>query len=90
MYTYWLLGKARIKLKRPGNARFELQIVGVLIGKRISSMVMVFSLKSKLAPISCKVNLPMIRSYNGRGPPLGYSTMSKRRCVEFHLSWTPI
>ncbi len=27
--TLWFLGVARIKLKRPGNARFELQIVDV-------------------------------------------------------------
>jgi hypothetical protein len=27
--------------------------------------VMVFSLKSNTAPISCEVCLPMIRSYNG-------------------------
>jgi hypothetical protein len=47
-----------------------------LIGKRISSMVMVFSLKSNMAPISCKVCLPLIRSYNGGGPPWGYSTIS--------------
>jgi hypothetical protein len=31
--TYWLLGKARIKLKQPGNARFELQIVDVPHGQ---------------------------------------------------------
>jgi hypothetical protein len=33
MCTYWLRGKARIKLKRPGNARFELQIVDVPHGQ---------------------------------------------------------
>jgi hypothetical protein len=27
--TYWLLGKARIKPKHPGNARFELQVVDI-------------------------------------------------------------
>ncbi len=36
-----------------------------LMGRRTSSMVMVFSLKSNTALISCKVCLPMIRSYNG-------------------------
>ncbi len=52
-----------------------------LMGKRISSMVMVLSLKSNMAPISCKVCLPMIRSYNCSGPPLEYSTMSGCRCT---------
>jgi hypothetical protein len=50
-----------------------------LMGKRISSMVMVLSLKSSMAPISCKVCLPMIRSYNGGGPPLEYLTISGLR-----------
>ena len=31
--TYWLLGIAGIKLKHPGNARFELQIVHVPHGQ---------------------------------------------------------
>ena len=31
--TCWLLGKARIKLKRPGNARFELQVVDIPHGQ---------------------------------------------------------
>ncbi len=44
-------------------------------------MVMVFSLKSNTAPISCKVCLPTIRSYNGGGSPLEYSTMSGCRCT---------
>jgi hypothetical protein len=52
-----------------------------LMGKRMSSMVMVFSFKSNTAPISCKVCLPMIRLYNGCGPPLAYSTISRRRCT---------
>jgi hypothetical protein len=43
--------------------------------------VIVLSLKSNTAPISCKVCLPMIRSYNNGGPPLGYSTISGRRCT---------
>ncbi len=45
-----------------------------LMGKRISSMVMVFSLKSSTVPRSCKVCLPMIRSYNSDVPPRGYHT----------------
>ncbi len=52
-----------------------------LMGKRISSMVIVLSLKSNTAPISCKVCLPIIRSYNGGGPPLEYSMISGRRCT---------
>jgi hypothetical protein len=52
-----------------------------LMGRRISSMVMVLSLKSNMVPIPCKVCLPMIRLYNGGGPPLEYSTMSGRRCT---------
>jgi hypothetical protein len=53
----------------------------LLMGKRISSMAMVLSLKSNTAPISCKVCLPMIRSYNGGGPSLEYSNISGRRCT---------
>ncbi len=52
-----------------------------LMGRRISSMVMVLSLKSNTVPISCKVCLPMIKSYSGGGPPLEYSTISRRRCT---------
>ncbi len=52
-----------------------------LMGSRISSMVIVLSLKSNTVPISCKVCLPMIRLYSGGGPPLEYSTMYGRRCT---------
>ncbi len=52
-----------------------------LMGRRTSSMVMVFSLKSNTVPISCKVCLPMNRSYNGGGSPLEYSMMSGCRCT---------
>ncbi len=48
----------------------------LLTGKRISSMVMVFSLKSKTVPISCKVCLPMIRLYNDGALPFGCTTIS--------------
>ncbi len=44
-------------------------------------MVIVLSLKSNMVPISCKVCLPMIRSYSKGGPPLEYSTMSGCRCT---------
>jgi len=47
-----------------------------LIERRIPSMVMVFSLKSNTAPISCKVCVPIIRSYKGAVAPASYSTMS--------------
>ncbi len=52
-----------------------------LVGKRMSSMVMVISLKSNTVPISCKICLPMIRLYNGFGSPSGYSTISGCRCT---------
>jgi hypothetical protein len=52
-----------------------------LMGRRISSTVMVLSLKSNMVPISCKVCLPMIRLYSGDGPPLEYSTISEHRCT---------
>jgi hypothetical protein len=77
--TYWLLGQAGVLLKRPGDTRFELQVVEFLMGRRISSMVMVFSLKSNTAPISCKLCLPMIRLHNGDMLPWGYSTISGHR-----------
>jgi hypothetical protein len=44
-------------------------------------MVMVFSLKSNMAPITCKVCLPMIRWYNGGGLTQGCSTISGHRCT---------
>jgi hypothetical protein len=53
-----------------------------LMSKRMmSSMVMVFSLKSNMALISCKFCLPIIRLYNCCGPLLGYSTISGCRCT---------
>jgi hypothetical protein len=48
--TCWLLGKARIKLKQPGNARFGKLLI-FLMGRRISSIVMVIYLKSNTAPL---------------------------------------
>jgi hypothetical protein len=45
-------------------------------------MVMVFSLKSNTAPISCKVCLPIIRSYKGAVAPASYFTMSGVRCTD--------
>ncbi len=44
-------------------------------------MVMVFSLKSNMLHISCNVCLLMIRLYKSGGLPLGYSTISGRRCT---------
>jgi hypothetical protein len=50
-----------------------------LMGKRISSMVIVFSLKSNTTPRSCKVCLPRIKSYAGGTPLRAYSTISRFR-----------
>ncbi len=47
-----------------------------LMGKRVLSMIVVFSLKFRMAPILCKVCLPMIRSYRGALAPAMYSTIS--------------
>jgi hypothetical protein len=53
-----------------------------LIGRRILFIVMVFSLKSSTAPISCKVCLPIMRSYIGVVAPALYSTMSGVRWTD--------
>jgi hypothetical protein len=53
-----------------------------LIGRRILSIVMVFSLKSITAPILCKVCLPIMRSYIGAVAPASYSTMSGVRWTD--------
>ncbi len=45
-------------------------------------MVMVFSLKSNTAPISCNVCLPIIRSYKGAVAPASYSTMSGVKWID--------
>ena len=45
-----------------------------LMGKRISSMVIVFFLKSNTTPKSCKVCLPRIKLYDGSAPLWAYST----------------
>jgi hypothetical protein len=47
-----------------------------LMGERILSMVMVFSLKSRTAHILCKVCLPMFRPYRDVLAPASYSTIS--------------
>ncbi len=60
-----------------------------LMGRRISSIVMVFSLKSNTAPISCKVCLPMIRSYYGGGLLGRYSTISGCRCTFLLAEYSP-
>ncbi len=59
----------------------RLLILIFLVGKRISSIVILFSLKSNTAPISCKICLTMVRSYNGGGLPWGFSTISGCRCT---------
>ncbi len=53
-----------------------------LVGRRILSLVMVFSLKSRTAPISCKVCLPMIRLHRGLEAPASYSTMSGTKLID--------
>jgi len=45
-------------------------------------MVMVFSLKSSTAPISCNVCLLMMRSYKGAVAPASYSTMSGVKWID--------
>jgi len=46
-------------------------------------MVMVFSLKSSTAPISCNICLPMMRSYKGAVAPASYSTMSGVTWIDY-------
>ncbi len=60
---------------------FSCRLLIFLMGKRTSSMVMVFSLKSNTVPKSCKVCLPMIRPYKGGVPPWGCSTITGCRCT---------
>ena len=55
---------------------FSYRLLIFLMGKRISSMVIVFSLKSNNSPRLCKVCLLMIKSYNGGAPLWAYSTIS--------------
>ncbi len=47
-----------------------------LMGKMISSMVIVFSLKSNTTPRLCKICLPRIRLYADGTPLRAYSTIS--------------
>ncbi len=55
-----------------------------LIGTRMLSIVMDMdvSLKSRTASMSCKVCLPMIRSYIGALAPASYSTISGVRWTD--------
>ena len=53
-----------------------------LIGKRILSIVMDPSLKSRTVPMSCEVCLPMIRSHICALAPLSYSTVSGVRWTD--------
>ncbi len=50
------------------------RLVIFLMGKRISSICIVFFLKSNTTPNLCKVSLPMMRSYIGASTPELYST----------------
>jgi hypothetical protein len=78
-----LAGWAKLELSLSALKMLGLscRLVIFLMGRRMSSMVMVLSLKSNTAPISCKVCLLMIRLYNGSSPPLEYSTISGHRCT---------
>ncbi len=75
----WLLGKAGIQLKHPGNARFELQIVDVPHGQEdfINGDGPFFEVQQGTYIMQSS----MIRSYNGGSPTLGYSTISGHRCT---------
>jgi hypothetical protein len=46
----WLLSKTGVFPECPGNPRFELQIGNIPHGKRILSIVIVFSWKSDITP----------------------------------------
>ncbi len=58
------------------------------MGKRILSRVMVFSVKSRTAPVSCKVCLPMIRSCIGSEAPASYSTMSGTKLIDLLVEYS--
>jgi hypothetical protein len=74
MCTCWFLGKAGIELKHPGNARFELQVVDIPHGQED-----IINGDGPFFEVQHGANI-MIRSYNGGGPPLEYSTMPGCRC----------
>jgi hypothetical protein len=76
---YW--AKLELSLSTLEMPGLSCRLLIFLMGRRISSMVMVLSLKSNTAPISCKVCLPMIRLYNSGGHPLEYLTISECRCT---------
>ncbi len=59
-----------------------------LMGRRILSIVMVFSLKSRTAPMSCKLCLPMIRSYRGALASVSYSTISGVKCTDLLVEYS--
>jgi hypothetical protein len=59
-----------------------------LMGKRILSIVMVFSLKSRTAAMPCKLCLPMIRSYIGALASVSYSTISGVRCTDLLVKYS--
>jgi hypothetical protein len=73
--------KLELSLRALEMLGLSYRLLMFLMGRRISSMVIILSLKSKTVPIECKVCLPMIRLYNGSGPPLGNSTISRHRCA---------
>ncbi len=58
-----------------GYARFELQIDNIPHWQEDTNYDNGLSLKSRSAPISCQVCLPMIRLYKGDGASTSYSTI---------------
>ncbi len=80
-HTHWFLGQACVLFECPGNARFELQIIDIPHGQENFINGDGLLLKSSTVPRSCKVCLPLIRSYNGGMPPRGYSTIFGHRCT---------
>ncbi len=59
-----------------------------LMGRRILSIVMVLFLKSRTVPMSCKLCLPIIRSYRGSLAPGSYSTISGVRYTDLLMEYS--
>ncbi len=53
-------------------------------------MVMVFSLKSRTMPMSCKVCLPMIRLYSAALAPASYPIISGVRLTDLLAEYSTI
>ncbi len=59
-----------------------------LKGRRILSIGMVFSLKSRTTPMPCKLCLPMIRLYRGALAFWSYSTISGAKCTDLLVEYS--